>query len=208
MATTPAHVSVGDLDVAVIAFTDNTPEYGATADSPGVACIECDIDDERTRERVGAAIREATDACPDLLVASLHWGPNMVEHPDERYEAFGRWAIDRGVDVVHGHSAHVLQGIEVYDGSHILYDTGDFVDDYRVDPELRNDRSFLFDLEVRPDGRLERLELHPVEIENCRVTAASPELADWYRERMGELSAPDGTTFEEGDEALVVEQAD
>ena len=47
--------------------------------------------------------------------------------------------------MIHGHSAHLFQGIEFYKGKLILYDTGDFVDDYQVDPLLRNDRSFFRD---------------------------------------------------------------
>jgi poly-gamma-glutamate synthesis protein (capsule biosynthesis protein) len=56
----------------------------------------------------------------------------MVTDPPERFRAFARWLIDRGFDVVHGHSAHVFQGVEAYDGGLILYDTGDFVDDCAV----------------------------------------------------------------------------
>jgi len=52
--------------------------------------------------------------------------------------------MDRGVDVYYGHSAHTFQGVEIYDGKPILYDTGDFIDDYAVHPKLRNDWSFMF----------------------------------------------------------------
>jgi hypothetical protein len=38
-----------------------------------------------------------------------------------------------GGTLVAGHSAHVFHGVE--DG--ILYDLGDFLDDYAVDPDLR-----------------------------------------------------------------------
>ena len=40
-----------------------------------------------------------------------------------------------GVDIYYGHSAHVFQGVEVYRGKPILYDTGDFIDDYAVNPD-------------------------------------------------------------------------
>lgn len=36
------------------------------------------------------------------------------------------------------------QGIELYNGKAILYSTGDFIDDYMVDKDERNDLSFLF----------------------------------------------------------------
>jgi 3-oxoacyl-[acyl-carrier-protein] synthase-3 len=39
-ARAPAGVSVGDRTVVVVAFTDNTPEYAAGPESPGVAHVE------------------------------------------------------------------------------------------------------------------------------------------------------------------------
>jgi len=192
------------LDVAVVSFTDNTPEYAADEESPGTARIEIDIDDSDTRRLVSDALERARETNPDLLVASLHWGPNMVTEPPESFREFGRWLIEDGVDIVHGHSAHVFQGIEVHEGRLIVYDAGDFVDDYRVDDELRNDRSFLFVLAVTPDGQPTELRLHPTEIDDCVVREASPAAAAWSRERMRELSKPFGTEFDRDGDGLVL----
>ncbi|MFT4891936.1 MAG: poly-gamma-glutamate capsule biosynthesis protein CapA/YwtB (metallophosphatase superfamily) [Halobacteriales archaeon] len=52
--------------------------------------MEIDVDDERTRSAVREAIDRARDRHPDLLVASLHWGPNMVEEPPDAFREFGR----------------------------------------------------------------------------------------------------------------------
>jgi poly-gamma-glutamate synthesis protein (capsule biosynthesis protein) len=60
-----------------------------------------------------------------------------------------RALLDSGADLVFGHGTHTIQGVEIYNGKPILYDTGDFVDDYAVDPELRNDLSGLFLLRAR-----------------------------------------------------------
>ncbi|RKD95905.1 CapA family protein [Halopiger aswanensis] len=192
------------LDVAVVSLTDNTPEYAADETSPGTARIEIDVDDAATVERTREALERARATDPDLLVASLHWGPNMVAEPPPAFREFGRWLVDQGVDVVHGHSAHVFQGIEVHDGCPILYDTGDFVDDYAVDDELRNDRSFLFVLSVTPDGDPTELRLYPTEIDNCAVHEATADAASWSRERMRELSEPFGSEFERDGETLVL----
>lgn len=207
-ALEPAVVSTDGLEVAVVSLTDNTPEYAAEEDSPGTAWIEIDHEDAATRRRVREALEDARRVEPDLLVASLHWGPNMVTEPPASFREFGRWLIEAGVDVVHGHSAHVFQGIELHEGRPILYDTGDFVDDYAVDPELRNDRSFLFVLELGDDGELLELRLYPTEIEDCAVHEASPEAADWSRDRMRELSDPFGTAFERDEAALVLSLGD
>jgi len=202
-AFAPAAVTVDGLEVAVLSLTDNTPEFAATADTPGTAHVDIDAEDPAVRRTVRTALEEAGRLQPDLLIASLHWGPNMVEEPPDAFRAFARWLVDEGVDVVHGHSAHVFQGVELYDERPILYDTGDFVDDYAVDDRLRNDRSFLFDLSVA-DGEPAMLRLWPTEIDDYAVHSASPAAAEWSRERMRELSAPFGTAFERAGEALVL----
>lgn len=204
-ATAPVIVPIGDLSVATVAFTDNTPEYAAGPDSLGTARIEIDVDNTDTRDTVEDALAQAHSRDPDLVVASLHWGPNMVETPPASFETFGQWLIDQGVDFIHGHSAHIFQGIEVYEGRPILYDTGDFVDDYAVDDDLRNDRSFLFELHIRPDGTLVELRMLPVEIYDFSVHAADKVAADWSRQRMQELSDPYGTRFDRKGEELILE---
>ena len=201
----PTVVSVNDLDIAFASFTDNTPEYAATDRSPGTAHVEIDVDDEETRRSVRDTVQRALERDPDLLIASLHWGPNMVEEPPDSFREFGRWLIDEGVDLIHGHSAHVFHGIEVYRDRPILYDTGDFVDDYTVDDRLRNDRSFLFEVSVNAANRPAELRLTPTEIVDCSVRKAGPKAAAWARSRMRELSAPFGTSFERDGEQLVLE---
>lgn len=196
-AWTPTIVPIGGLEVGLVSFTDNTPEYAAGEQSPGTAHVTIDVDDAETRNRVMKAIDVLLDEQPDLVVASLHGGPNMVEEPPADFQEFGRWLVDQGVDLIHGHSAHIFQGIEISDGAPIIYDAGDFVDDYAVDPRLRNDRSFLFEAIVDPEsGRITDLQLHPTEIRECAVHPADEEAARWARDRMRSLSAPFGTAFD------------
>lgn len=203
-AWTPASISIDRMDLGVLAVTDNTPEYAAGDDSPGVAHAEVDHTDETVRTRYLDAIGAIEADNPDLMVASLHWGPNMVERPPEEFRAFAHWLVDQGVDIVHGHSAHIFQGVETYEGSLILYDTGDFVDDYAVDDELRNDRSFLFELEVSEHGGLKTLRLFPTEIYDYAVHEADAAAAEWSRGRMRELSAEFGTEFDRRGDSLVL----
>lgn len=203
-ALEPASFYVGETTVAVIACTDNTPEYAADEDSPGVAYVQIDPDNPQTRARALTMIDRALDSDPNILIASLHWGPNMVETPSSAFESFGRWLIDHGVDLVHGHSAHIFQGIEIVRDRPILYDTGDFVDDYRIDPELRNDRSFLFELTIE-NRHPTQLRLRPTEIRDCQVKFADKTAAEWSRYRMLDLCGPYGTHFEQHKGDLILE---
>jgi hypothetical protein len=107
----------------------------------------------------------------DFIVLSAHWGPNLRLAPPARFRAFARAAIDVGVDVFHGHSAHLYQGVEARAGGLILYDTGDFLDDYWIFPFVRTDRSFVFLVDLM-GRRPVRLRMLPVIIERSRVRRA------------------------------------
>jgi poly-gamma-glutamate capsule biosynthesis protein CapA/YwtB (metallophosphatase superfamily) len=128
-----------------------------------------------------------------------------VQRPRELFRRFARAVIDRGVDVYYGHSAHVFQGVEIYRGKPILYDTGDFIDDYAVNPELRNDWSFLFRVSV-VEGILERLDLTPVKLSYARVDLATGGEREKILDRMERLSAEMGTAFARHEGSLVLER--
>jgi poly-gamma-glutamate synthesis protein (capsule biosynthesis protein) len=202
-ALDPTTVEIGEVDVGVLALTDQSRSYRAGDSSPGTAYLPLDHRLHETRRTVGRALRSLYEADVDLVVASLHWGPNWVVRPAATQRAFARWLIDEGVDVVHGHSAHVLQGVEVYRGRPVIYDAGDFVDDYVTKPELHNKWSALFDLEIR-GGELRALHADPVVIDDETVHPADPDIvpeadaeaARWVRGRLRTLSAPFGTAVE------------
>lgn len=196
----PAHVEVDGVQFGFVSFTDNTPEFSASVDSPGTAYAEISVENRETRRHVLNAL-EVVDG--DIVVASIHWGPNMREEPPGEFRRFGEWLLNNGVDVVHGHSAHIFQGVELRDEGLIMYDMGDFVDDYAVDDELRNDRSFLFITEVV--GEIVELRLVPVEIEGCAVRQAGSVAGEWARQRMRRLSSEFGTEFRVVDGELVLD---
>lgn len=62
-----------------------------------------------------------------IVIVSFHWGVEAfyATHPDQ--VRLGRAAIDAGAALVLGHHPHVLQGIETYQGRHIVYSMGNFV---------------------------------------------------------------------------------
>ncbi|MDO8595342.1 MAG: CapA family protein [Sulfuricaulis sp.] len=64
-----------------------------------------------------------------VVIVSWHWGQSMTSQLAVHQPYLGHLAIDAGADVVLGHHAHVLQGIEVYRGKPICYSLGNFVMD-------------------------------------------------------------------------------
>jgi poly-gamma-glutamate capsule biosynthesis protein CapA/YwtB (metallophosphatase superfamily) len=189
--------------IALVAFTDNEPPFAAGPDKPGTNYLPVSTEPEVLR-RVEETIGAARDAGARTVVFSNHWGPNMVRRPKAVFRRFARAVVDRGADVYYGHSAHVFQGVEVYRGKPILYDTGDFIDDYAVDPDLRNDRSFLFCISME-DGDLRRLELFPVVLPYARVELAGGEEREAIFALIQDLSAEMDTTFERREDRLVLE---
>lgn len=180
--------------VALVAFTDNQPDFAAGGQRPGTNHLEVSLA-PATLARVADAIAAARTRGADLVVFSNHWGANFVERPGPEFRAFARRVVELGADVYYGHSAHLCQGIEIHRGRPILYDTGDFIDDYAVDPQLRNDRSCLFRLAFEA-GRLRRIELFPVKLTVAHVARAHGKEFAAIAERMEALCAEFGTRLE------------
>ena len=189
--------------VALVAFTDNESPFAARPDRPGTNYLPVSTEPTVLR-RVEEAIGAAREAGARTVVFSNHWGPNMVLRPRAAFRRFARAVVDRGADVYYGHSAHVFQGVEIYRGKPILYDTGDFIDDYAVDPDLRNDRSFLFRVSME-GGELRRLELFPVVLPYARVELARDDECRAILDLMQNLSVEMGTAFERREDRLVLE---
>lgn len=194
-ASRPVIVTRKNIRIGILGFTDNEPGWKAGADNSGINYIN--VSNEADRERALLNIEQLKKEA-DLVVVSIHWGPNMKEFPEKNFIDFAHQMIDKGADVIHGHSAHNFQGIEVYQNKLILYDTGDFVDDYRVDPMFRNDHSFFFQVEADNKG-LNKLKLFPVLISDYQVNLGSKD-AKWSWQRMLHLSGKFGTTFTEAGE--------
>lgn len=194
-ASAPVILEMKQTKLGFLGCTDNEPSWAASPFHPGINYL--DVGDLSS---IGKAI-EGVRPLADLLILSIHWGPNMRERPPQEFIDFAHALIDQGVDLIHGHSAHIFQGVEVYKGKIILYDTGDFIDDYAVDPYLRNDRSFLFLIECS-HKRIQRLTLLPTLISRFQVNRAKGKEANESIARMIKLSKEMGTIFNESKEGL------
>jgi poly-gamma-glutamate synthesis protein (capsule biosynthesis protein) len=205
-ARQPALLEAPGLKVAVVGFTDNEPDWAATANTPGTNYIQVSLA-ERSLKVVKESINQSRTAGADVVIFSIHWGPNMAERPSPLFKEFAHAVMDTGADVFHGHSSHIFQGIEIYRGKPIMYDAGDFVDDYSVDPVLRNDRGLLFRLLVE-GKQVKHLELVPVVISKCQVNVATGPHRNAVTERIRSLSAEMGTVVNSSEERLWIDGTD
>ncbi|WP_323845669.1 CapA family protein [Microbulbifer magnicolonia] len=119
----------------------------------------------------------------DLAIVSIHWGGNWGYSIARSQREFAHRLIDLGVDLVHGHSSHHPQGIEVYRGRAILYGCGDLINDYEGISGHEEYRSHLrplycVDLE-RASGALTRLEVIPFEMRRFRLQKPTSDDRDW-----------------------------
>src|ERR671937_73555 len=156
-----------------------------------------------TRSRASAPPGSATSARraveADAVLVTPHWGPNMAAEPLPRIRRAAAGLRAAGATLVAGHSAHVFHGVD--DG--ILYDLGDFLDDYAVHRELRNDLGLLFLVELDRAG-LVRLEAVPLRLEFCHTRLAHGEDPAWIRNRFVEACRDLGTEATEEQGRLVV----
>jgi poly-gamma-glutamate capsule biosynthesis protein CapA/YwtB (metallophosphatase superfamily) len=186
LAWQPAIWEVQGHRIALVAFTDNEPIWEATEEQPGIMYVPMRLQDRRA-QRLMELVSGLRDRV-DLLLISAHWGPNWGETPPPEHPPFAHALIDRGADIIFGHSGHIMRGIEIYKGKPILYCTGDYIDDYAVDPHERNDQGGIFLIEA--DGnRLVRLLLYPTIIKDFQATLASESERGEIAARMQRLCA-------------------
>ena len=193
-AKRPIIYAKNGIRIGIIGYADYPQEWAATDTKPGINYIQ--IGDVSPIKKDIADIRKKVD----LLILSIHWGPNMRQRPTQEFRDFAHAIIDAGVDILHGHSAHVFQGIEQYGDGLILYDTGDFVDDYAVTQSLRNDWALFFEITAEKKDakvKIKQLKLVPLFISNMQVNKAEGLTAAKILEKIRLLSQEFNTIINE-----------
>lgn len=185
-ARKPVIITVHDVKIGIIGYSDNEPDWKAGINEPGINYIH--VGDLQAIQQDIHAIRDKVD----IVIATIHWGPNMREKPSDEFVNFAHAMIDAGIDIIHGHSAHILQGVEIYKNKLIMYDTGDFIDDYVVDEHLRNDQSCLF-LVTIDHQKIVSVQLIPALINMMQVHEVYGKSASSILERIKKLSREFGT---------------
>lgn len=134
-ACKPAFFDSGGMRFGFVSFaTEAFMGYGAHPRKPGIALIRQDAlygppfinpdDLEAMADVVKLAKQEA-----DFVIAAFHWGLSQSRTLIQSQLALGRTAVKSGAGLVIGHHPHVLQSVEVYRNSLILYSLGNFVFD-------------------------------------------------------------------------------
>jgi poly-gamma-glutamate capsule biosynthesis protein CapA/YwtB (metallophosphatase superfamily) len=196
-ARRPAVLEARGVRLAVLGLTDHPRDFAATDHGAGVAYADL-------RSGVPGWVTDAIGtarAGADAVLVTPHWGPNMVSSPVPHVRAAAAALTAAGATVVAGHSAHVPHGL----AGPVLYDLGDFLDDYAVDPVLRNDLGLLWRVTLDERGP-QRVEAYPIALDFCHTRRADPEEAAWMARRFTQACRGLGTEVREASEssALVV----
>jgi poly-gamma-glutamate synthesis protein (capsule biosynthesis protein) len=125
--------------------------FEAREDKSGLAPVRATTSYEQVDWQAGTPPRIVTKANPDdlaamiedikklrpsvdVLVVSMHWGVHFVPAVIAMYQyEVGHAAIDAGADIIIGHHAHILKGIEVYKGKVIFFSLCNFQMDMFLD---------------------------------------------------------------------------
>lgn len=84
----------------------------------------------------------------DYVIALIHWGKEDSHYLEDVQKETGKLYIENGADVLIGTHAHVLQGIEFYNGKPIVYNIGDFI----FNRETKE--TGIFNITLANDGKL------------------------------------------------------
>ena len=157
-ARKPAIVERDGTRIAFLAYNTILPEgYWADVNRPGCAPMraltlyqQIEHDQPGTpgriftfphRDDLKAMLEDINKAKTraDLVVVSMHWGIHFVPAVLADYQReIAHAAIDGGADLILGHHAHILKGIEVYAGKVIFYSLCNFALDLAATPEILN----------------------------------------------------------------------
>ena len=90
------------------------------------------------KKDISADVKALRDMGCQIVIASFHWGSEYQDDFTADQRNIGRAAIKAGADLVVGHHPHIVQGIERYNDTYILYSVGNLVFGGNVDPSDRD----------------------------------------------------------------------
>jgi poly-gamma-glutamate capsule biosynthesis protein CapA/YwtB (metallophosphatase superfamily) len=194
-ARASATIAADGVRLRVVAASDHPAGCAARRRRPGIAYADL------RAGKVPAWLLEAARPDPraNAVLVTPHWGPNMRAEPLAAVRRAAEALVAAGATLVAGHSAHVFQGV----AGRVLYDLGDFVDDYAVDSDLRNDLGLLWLVTIDDRGP-RRLEALPLRLEHCHTRLATGDDRAWVVRRFRALCARLGTETRQEEGRCVV----
>lgn len=196
-ATLPISGKGRVLVFSFTAVTSGTPRNWAAASGAAGVNLLSDLSDTTVHRTTDRIIRDRQPG--DVVVVSIHWGPNWGYEVSDAQRRFAHALIDNaGVSIIHGHSSHHAKAIEVYQNRLILYGCGDFLNDYegiRGYEDYRDDLAVMYFVDIAvTSGTVSGIELIPLCIKQFQLVPASASDTAWIQQTLDRESRRFGTS--------------
>ncbi|MCG8401632.1 MAG: CapA family protein [Firmicutes bacterium] len=184
-ALTPVIMERNGVTVGVLAFSYVIPRgwWVAGHNRPGTTS-------GHDYEQVYESVRDLSQKT-NITVVSLHWGRELADRPSKQQQKLARRLVDLGADIILGHHPHVLQGLEQYKNSLIIYSAGNFI--FTLSGDVRGRQSMILQVDAAPGG-LTGVRIHPAWLEFGHTIPANETQTASIIRRLQKLSAELGTT--------------
>lgn len=147
--------NIEGVKFTVLAFSEFTAGgVQSTSTDAGIAVI--------SEENIKNFVSQAKSRS-DLVVVSFHFGEEYKKIPNDYQKKYAELTIDSGADLIIGHHPHVVQTLERYKDSYIIYSLGNFIFDQYFSPETMT--GGLLEVEVGTNSKkIERVSLKKVSL--------------------------------------------
>jgi poly-gamma-glutamate capsule biosynthesis protein CapA/YwtB (metallophosphatase superfamily) len=148
-----------DFSISVHAYSYKTGDHVANANHAGCA--------EALVENILIDLKKAKEKS-SISVVSLHMDAEFQELPAPDRIQMCRQLADAGANIVICHHPHVIQGIEIYNGSLIAYSIGNYVtpiSKYMTDHTDDCHLSFQLEVEISESG-INQIRIIPIELDS------------------------------------------
>ena len=105
-----------------------------------------------SESNIQVGITALQSAGADICIFAPHWGNEGSYQVSPNQEAFARFAIDAGAQIVCGTHPHVLQRVEEYNGGYIFYSLGNWSFGGNTSPRDRDTAIAQINLLLQKDG--------------------------------------------------------
>ena len=105
----------------------------------------------------------------DLIIVEFHWGIERENYPNSTQKELAKYAVDQGAHLILGSHPHVIQGIQNYKGTNIVYSMGNFCFGANKNPADKDTFIYQETFALTPDGIVsEGSKVIP-----CRISSAT-----------------------------------
>ena len=192
-AAAAGFVEARGLCVGFVGFQSTLTMMNAGPDTAGVNAVRYQQSDHFLAAAEAALTKARKKA--DVVVFTVHWGPNYRREPTKKQRRIARQILDMGYDVFIAHSAHQFLGVEIHNGKPIIHDAGNFVVDFYPKENNWGDRNLMFVINFR-GTKVQSIEAVPIYRTGSVTNFATGQRARAICERFSNMCAVLGTEVE------------